>query len=273
VEKIKSAGYQLTELKETGRITGDCDDATVLISALAGAIGIKVRTIVMPWYHIYPEALIKGKWASLDIVGTEAYYGRDIPGKKIIAQVAGLEGIGGIGMPEMMISPDVKIDDQGNVYKLEGGFGKKKGGWKKIGKVLQKVGKVALPVAGLLVAGGVAAIAIKAAAARGAARTEKLKVKQAAAKARGNAIVVDKFGNEFETPIATATSTMVTAAREEIKVAEGPIGPSEEEAAAPAAREGRGARPREAGEKKETNYLLYGGIALAVLMMSRKKTG
>jgi len=260
VEKIKSAGYQLTELKETGRITGDCDDATVLISALAGAIGIKVRTLVLPWSHIYPEALIKGKWASLDIVGAEAYYGRDIPGKKIIAQVAGLEGIGGIGMPEMMISPDVKVDDQGNVYKLEGGFGKKGGVWKKIGKVVKKIGKVALPVVGLLAAGAVGGIAIKGMVERVATRAEKLKAKQVAAKARGNTIIVDKFGNEVEVPTAQATSTMITAAKEEEKITEGPIGPSAEEAAAPVV-----------GEKKETNYLLYGALALGLLMMSRRK--
>lgn len=63
---------------------GDCDDASVLISALLGTIGIPSRLVTIAadpsasneFSHIYPEAEIyPGNWVSLDIARPNTGYG------------------------------------------------------------------------------------------------------------------------------------------------------------------------------------------------------
>ena len=276
-QRVKTAGYQIDEITERGKVAGYCTDATVLIGALAGSIGLNIRTVILKdsatWYHIYPEALL-GKWVTMDIVGNNASFGRAIPGEKIIVEPKGEKNM----MGDIQVSPTVKVDAQGNVFMLQdvyegmGASKKMKKLWKKVGKVVQKVGKVVLPVTGIVAT----TLWAKGAIDRAAKKAADTKKRIADAKARGNAIIIDSAGREIEVPTAAATSTMVTAAQQEASMTT----PEEDKAMDEQVRKQRGEPEerqrgaRDEGEKKKDNTMLYvGGAALALLLFSGMKKG
>ena len=60
VELLRDPEYQLTQIKQTGTMTGDCDDAAVLSAALGKALGFPARFCVValngtadPYQHVY----------------------------------------------------------------------------------------------------------------------------------------------------------------------------------------------------------------------------
>ena len=176
-------------------------------------------------------------------------------------------------MGDIMISEATKIDAQGNVYRLEGGdgidgLGKSKA-WKKVGKIVEKVAKVALPVTGIVAT----TLWAKGAIERAAKAATANKAKIAAAKARGNIIITDSSGREQEVPIAPATPTMVQAAEQKAAITTpAPTAPPSEEFAPEEAAPER--RKEAAGAAKKDNTIMYVGLgALALLFLFGKKKG
>lgn len=62
---------------------GDCDDFTMLISALLGTIGIESHIVTVAadaadpsaFSHVYPEAMLDGQWVALDAARPNAEFG------------------------------------------------------------------------------------------------------------------------------------------------------------------------------------------------------
>lgn len=71
-EFFKTPDLHLQQLDAEGIAYGDCDDFTVLLGALLGSIGYRVRITVMrspgapAFHHVFPEVFILGRWMALD---------------------------------------------------------------------------------------------------------------------------------------------------------------------------------------------------------------
>ena len=72
VEALGTAAYHLGLIRERGESYGDCDDASLLIGALATAVGVPVRFGVGSFrpdrklHHIWPEMLSPRGWFQAD---------------------------------------------------------------------------------------------------------------------------------------------------------------------------------------------------------------
>lgn len=284
VEKFKDAGYQLEELKETGKITGDCDDATILIGSLAGTLKFPVRNIILhnkkTWYHIYPEVKVNGQWITMDVVGSKAYFNREIPGNKIRAEVKGMSDyrMEGVEEDNFLVADDVLVDKAGYVYILEDegmgsdGIGAKwfRGKkWKRIFKSVKRVAKVALPVAGVALVGSWAGGAIK----RAADRAKAFQARVKALKKQGKALIVDKSGRETVVNIAQSTAQQQARARADLatrqRAAQARQAPAQRARAQAQARQRQQAARVPPGEKSTVEKalpLVAVGVALKLLL-------
>lgn len=82
-EQLKTPDRLLSESESYGKLQGDCDDATLLLMTLLGAIGIQSRIVVVQrdprspsFDHVYLEAWDGRRWVALDGVakGRPLYY-------------------------------------------------------------------------------------------------------------------------------------------------------------------------------------------------------
>lgn len=84
VETLYSPRTMLRHL-EAGIPHGDCDDFTILVSALAGSIGFEYRLATTQtrepgaWSHVYPELLVAGRWMAADGTNASAPLGWEAP--------------------------------------------------------------------------------------------------------------------------------------------------------------------------------------------------
>ena len=71
---------------------GDCDDASILLSAMLGAVGIGSRFCVVPadprrpgeWSHVYVSAYAKnGQWIALDPIVRTFNVGQEVPSEAL----------------------------------------------------------------------------------------------------------------------------------------------------------------------------------------------
>jgi transglutaminase-like putative cysteine protease len=74
IELITAPKRLLDEFRATGYISGDCDDAAILGSALAKAIGLPARFVVFgfltttaPFSHVYNEVWTGKFWMEYDV--------------------------------------------------------------------------------------------------------------------------------------------------------------------------------------------------------------
>lgn len=72
VEFLRSANFILTEGPRKTRL--DCDDFSILIGSLLGALGYKIRLVIIAtdnsrprrFSHVYPEVFFNHKWIAMD---------------------------------------------------------------------------------------------------------------------------------------------------------------------------------------------------------------
>jgi hypothetical protein len=80
-ELLHSPEAQIRQWRETGRITGDCDDAAILVGGLALAVGLRVRFIAVSfldtrnpyahtWAEIAPSTGTEDEWIECDVTRT-----------------------------------------------------------------------------------------------------------------------------------------------------------------------------------------------------------
>lgn len=72
---LRTPDYALRQIKQYGIARLDCDDTSMLSAALAKAIGMQARFIVLgfPEYkHVYAEALTTEGWRDFDVTETRA---------------------------------------------------------------------------------------------------------------------------------------------------------------------------------------------------------
>jgi transglutaminase-like putative cysteine protease len=85
VETLVTPEYMLTSLENTGKVSGDCDDISILQGAIYKCLGLRVRFVAIrseqdnPNYdHVFSEVLIPGSgWTVFDLtlpVGFEIKY-------------------------------------------------------------------------------------------------------------------------------------------------------------------------------------------------------
>lgn len=80
VELVRTPLEQLTRIARTGVMRGDCDDVAVLGAALALALGLRARFVVLgfgaanaPYQHVYAEAVTPdGGVVDFDVTRTAA---------------------------------------------------------------------------------------------------------------------------------------------------------------------------------------------------------
>lgn len=101
IEAIQEPEFTVFELH-----AGDCDDHAALMAALARAVGIPARFIVVGqtpdrFQHIYPEVEIDGSWIAVDTTGGAQFGERppDIGAKKIYE----FSDKDGLGMTQQMM--------------------------------------------------------------------------------------------------------------------------------------------------------------------------
>ncbi|MFH1226836.1 MAG: transglutaminase-like domain-containing protein [Planctomycetota bacterium] len=86
VEMIQDPFYTIA------RGAGDCDDHTVLLAALAQAVGFSVRFKTIgtrnrdEFNHVFPEIFVSGKWLSADTTESKSYLGWD-SGDALISRI------------------------------------------------------------------------------------------------------------------------------------------------------------------------------------------
>lgn len=113
VELVKSPRALIDECAEHGgTFVGDCDDASVLLAAMLGAVGIRSRFVVVPaersrpgeWSHVYVSAMASdGSWHALDPIVRSFGVGQEIPGSALNGPRASFPGtsFGGSPMPRV----------------------------------------------------------------------------------------------------------------------------------------------------------------------------
>ena len=72
VELLHSPGWMLGELSLRGVIAVDCDDAAVLVAAVAGSVGVRCRFVAgalgrkLPYSHVWAECENGHSWELVD---------------------------------------------------------------------------------------------------------------------------------------------------------------------------------------------------------------
>jgi len=73
-EAVRTVPEMLREAQHTGKVVGDCDDASVLSAALAMSVGLPARFVVLGWSgpdgpfgHVYTEARAPDGWVEFDV--------------------------------------------------------------------------------------------------------------------------------------------------------------------------------------------------------------
>ena len=106
VELIKAPWVALDEIARTGRFVGDCDDATVLLAALLGAIGYPTQFRLYAAdrarpgepSHVAAAAWDGRRWVPLDAIVPTFRAGDEVPPRALTAPIArhpvGPAGIG-----------------------------------------------------------------------------------------------------------------------------------------------------------------------------------
>lgn len=89
IETIHTPRYMLDRIKTQGMFEADCDDYAVLSAALAKAVGLRTKFVIMgflskraPWSHVYTMAQTPGGWYPFDVsfglppgaIARKAYY-------------------------------------------------------------------------------------------------------------------------------------------------------------------------------------------------------
>lgn len=91
-ELIHSAEVLIDRYSETGELSGDCDDFTILACALMLSVGIPCRSRMIKvrdplgrinWAHIYPMAGVGGQWIAMDATEKDRYFGWEPPEGKL----------------------------------------------------------------------------------------------------------------------------------------------------------------------------------------------
>ena len=78
-EAIGTPTYHLRNVAAHGSTSGDCDDAAVLLAALARAVGLRARFAVASFlpsrrlHHIYAELHAGGRWWDCDTFRSEQW--------------------------------------------------------------------------------------------------------------------------------------------------------------------------------------------------------
>lgn len=79
VETFRTPLYQLQQINQHGTVAVDCDDAALLAAALAKAIGLSARLVLVgfrgpfgPFEHIYTEVNDGRTWREMDVT-SESY--------------------------------------------------------------------------------------------------------------------------------------------------------------------------------------------------------
>lgn len=74
VEYLQAPDVLLTQLEQTGEMTGDCDDAAIIGAALARALGLRARFRAVafpkpmsPYRHVIADVLTPRGWLDLDV--------------------------------------------------------------------------------------------------------------------------------------------------------------------------------------------------------------
>jgi len=108
VELVKTPHAILEEASRdpNGRFVGDCDDASVLLAALLGAVGLHSRFVVIPadqarpgeWSHVYVSARASdGRWVALDPIVRGFSVGEEAPSSALSGPRAYFPGQAGNG--------------------------------------------------------------------------------------------------------------------------------------------------------------------------------
>lgn len=89
IETIHTPRYMLDRIKTQGMFEADCDDYAVLSAALAKAVGLRTKFVIMgflskgaPWSHVYTMAETPRGWYPFDVsfgippgaISRKAYY-------------------------------------------------------------------------------------------------------------------------------------------------------------------------------------------------------
>lgn len=108
-ELVKEPRYVLEQTDVAGRGPEpmDCDDVSVLLAALLGAVGIRSRFVVTPsdqrrrgeWSHVYVKAMASdGTWIPLDPVVRQWGIGREVPEHDVFGRRESFPGVEGYEM-------------------------------------------------------------------------------------------------------------------------------------------------------------------------------
>lgn len=86
MELVRTPVEQLHVIATHGTMPGDCDDVATLGAALARALGMRARFVVLafdgpnaPYQHVYTEVLTRQGWRDFDITRT----GRMAPPRRV----------------------------------------------------------------------------------------------------------------------------------------------------------------------------------------------
>lgn len=111
VELVKAPGVLIEESESSpsGKFVGDCDDASVLLAALLGCVGIPSKFVAVPadpsrpgeWSHVYVAARAEdGRWVPLDPIVRDFGVGEEAPSSALSGPRAYFPG--GAGMGDVM---------------------------------------------------------------------------------------------------------------------------------------------------------------------------
>jgi transglutaminase-like putative cysteine protease len=74
IETLVTPEYLLTSLENTGKISGDCDDISILQGAIYKCLGFRIRFVAIrsekenPNYdHVFTEVLVGNDWVVYDL--------------------------------------------------------------------------------------------------------------------------------------------------------------------------------------------------------------
>lgn len=72
-EMLHAAPYMIDVVYRDGYFYGDCDDLSILAGALASAMGLPVRLVVLGfppfgvWAHVWAEVQVGAEWVNMDV--------------------------------------------------------------------------------------------------------------------------------------------------------------------------------------------------------------